>query len=73
MHYSISLQSLLDDCQGVRDTALALLVPNPSHTHVGKYGNSDPLQGSQWVPLIDADTAQSDNLVSIIQVIIIVS
>lgn len=41
-----------DTCQRIQHTSVTILSLKNGVTHVGIYGNSDPSNLSQWVPII---------------------
>lgn len=60
---SVPLQQLLDNCRTVRERAQAILNPG-LRTHVGAYGNSDPRNITQWVPILSSNLPETDLEVS---------
>ena len=66
IHYtnsSIPVQDLLSDCSGVRQLTQSLLLPSSPRSHVGIYGNSNPLLSSQWVPILNNSPPVPENQV----------
>lgn len=49
---SVALQDLQGNCSGIREMTRNLLTPGSPKSHVGIYGNSNPLIPSQWVPIL---------------------
>lgn len=41
-----------DTCERIQQTSMTTLLPKNGVSHVGIYGNSDPSNLSQWVPII---------------------
>ena len=60
--YRISASDLLTDCSGVRRRAYASFSSDSIFNYVGKYGNSDPLNVSQWLRIVNTTSEGSDEV-----------
>ena len=60
---SVPLQDLLSNCSGIREMTRNLLTPGSPKSHVGIYGNSNPLIPSQWVPILRINPPALENQV----------
>lgn len=61
--YRIPLTEILEDCEGVRNRAFQILTPSPQLNYIGIFGNSNPLNLSEWVQLINDTSPPSSDQV----------
>lgn len=47
----------MEDCERVRSRAFEILTPSPQLNYIGIYGNSNPLNISEWIQLINITSA----------------
>lgn len=56
----VPLAEILNDCDGVRRRAFDVLTPSPQLNYVGIFGDSNPLNISEWVQVINDTSPGSD-------------
>lgn len=49
----VSLADILEDCDGFKMRAFEILTPSPQVNYIGMFGDSNPLNVSQWIQLIN--------------------
>lgn len=53
------MTDLIEDCDSVKSRAYGILTPSPNHNYVGIFGDSNPLNLSEWVQLINTTVPSS--------------
>lgn len=56
------MSDAINDCADVRSMAYSVLNPVLPLTHVGRYGNSDPSNVSEWISIINETTGSTDEV-----------
>ncbi len=60
--HRVSTIQLIDDCSEIRRRAYATFDSDPVLDHVGRYGNSNPFNVSQWSRIINETLDSNDEV-----------
>jgi hypothetical protein len=52
--YRVPLIEIWEDCEDARSRAIEILTPSPQLTYIGIFGDSNPLNISEWIQLINS-------------------
>ena len=57
--YRLPLIEIWEDCEGAQSRAIEILTPSPQLTYIGMFGDSNPLNISEWIQLINSTAPTS--------------